>query len=166
MACCRSGRRREGGIRRPLTLHRPSGRFLWQFVSRGRLVDPDRPKPSLGDTQGVRLVPVAAPHWQRAAGLDLPRSTQILLKNVCTVLSASRFNQRSQARRSATISDRRAPYLLVQDSTNLWVRSSNLFGRARRVNDLAVPTLSRRRIRSCLGQTMVRFWTREFVAPW
>ena len=34
------------------------------------------------------------------------------------------------------------------------VRSSNLFGRASHFNDLAVPALPRRRIRSSLGQTM------------
>jgi hypothetical protein len=50
------------------------GRFLRQFVSRGRgrlIVGPDRQTPSLGDAQGVRIVPVAAPYRQRAAGLDL-----------------------------------------------------------------------------------------------
>jgi hypothetical protein len=48
--------------------------FLWQFVGRGLgrlVVDPDRLKASLGDAQGVGIVPVATPHRQRAPGLDL-----------------------------------------------------------------------------------------------
>jgi hypothetical protein len=50
---------------------RPGGRLLWQFVSRGRLVvNPDRLKPSLGDAQGVRSIPVATPHRRRTAGSD------------------------------------------------------------------------------------------------
>jgi hypothetical protein len=51
---------------------RLGGRFLRQFVSRGRLVvDPDRLTASPGDAQGVRIVPIAAPHRQRTPGLDL-----------------------------------------------------------------------------------------------
>src|SRR5271169_3338744 len=53
---------------------RPRRRLLWQFVNRGcdhLVVDPDRLKASLGNAQGVRNVPVAAPHRQRTAGLDL-----------------------------------------------------------------------------------------------
>jgi hypothetical protein len=45
---------------------RPGGWLVREF---GRLV-PDRLKPPLGDAQGVRNVPVAAPHRQRTAGLD------------------------------------------------------------------------------------------------
>jgi hypothetical protein len=51
---------------------RLGGRFLRQFVSRGRLfVDPDRLTASPGYTQGVRIVPIATPHRQRTPGLDL-----------------------------------------------------------------------------------------------
>jgi hypothetical protein len=47
-------------------------RLLCQFASPGRLVvGPDRPNPCLGNAQGVRNVPVAAPHRQRTAGLVL-----------------------------------------------------------------------------------------------
>jgi hypothetical protein len=51
---------RFGCLSRLAGLRRLRGRFLRQFVSRGRLVvDPDRPKPWLGDAQGVRVVPIA-----------------------------------------------------------------------------------------------------------
>jgi len=52
------------------------------------------------------------------------------------------------------IKNRKSGGNCLDSRLRIWGAGSNLFGRASHFNDLAVPALPRRRIRSSLGQTM------------